>query len=49
MPERDFWNCPPRKLWALSKVHVEISDPDGKEKKPNEFNGARKGYIDQVL
>ena len=53
MTEDSFWRCAPRKLAALTAVHVEINDPN-KERNPDEqiqtrAPTIRRGYIDQVL
>jgi len=42
MPEREFWRCSPRKLYALLDVHTEMVG-GGKKKKP------KMGFIDQVI
>jgi hypothetical protein len=47
MSEEKFWRCSPRKLWALTKVHVKIQNPDGEGSGSD--TGVRKVYIDQVL
>jgi hypothetical protein len=42
MPEWGFWQCTPRKMYALLDVHTEMMNGK-KKKKPN------MGFIDQVL
>jgi len=42
MPEKEFWHCSPRKLYALLDVHMEMAI-GSKKKKP------KTGFIDQVL
>lgn len=43
-PESHFWRMTPRKLNALTKVHVEINSPgESKANKPTT------GYIDQIF
>jgi len=45
MTEQIFWQCTPRKLWALINVHIRtMSDSKNTTKKPTKM-----GFIDQVL
>jgi len=42
MSEKAFWLCTPRKLMALSKVHLEVNKTDKKEA------STQRGHIDQI-
>ena len=48
--EREFWRMSPRKLRALSTIHVELNSQDSKKggKSPKQPS-VKKGYIDQVF
>lgn len=51
MSEEKFWNCTPRKLNALLKVHAIVNGGDDEDTKPTP-KGQQKSkvqYIDQVL
>lgn len=37
MSEQEFWKCTPRKLFALTDVHVKLNSPEKQKKeKPKE-------------
>lgn len=39
-----FWRTSPRKLDVLTKLHLDINNPDGQSS-----SSGTKGYIDQVM
>lgn len=43
MSEKAFWSCTPRKLHALSEVHIEVN-AGGKKGNKQQY-----GFIDQVI
>lgn len=47
--EREFWRMSPRKLKALSKIHVELNAPDPKKNKKGAMTQSKPGFIDQVF
>lgn len=46
--EREFWRMSPRKLKALSTVHVELNNAEPKKSK-NGLPKSKPGFIDQVF
>ncbi len=47
--EREFWRMSPRKLKALSKIHVELNTSDPKKNKKGAMTQSKPGFIDQVF
>jgi len=45
LSDTEFWNCTPRKLSVLTKIHGEVNNPDKEKVQPKKVQH----FIDQVL